>query len=91
MSNQEETGAVTKSAPEVEPIRISVRKAAKLLGCGYNQMLELVRRKHFTTFDNKKRGLGRRIKLLTEEVKLYGREGEDALREHRARKSRARR
>jgi hypothetical protein len=74
-----------------KPLRIKPSTAAAMLGIGYKAMIELIHTGIFTVFDNHKRGTKRRIHLLTEEVELYAREGEDALREHRAKKRKAKR
>jgi hypothetical protein len=77
-------------ATEVKPIRVKPRVAAEMLGVGYEAVLDMVRRKVFTVFDNGKRGVKRRIHLLREEVVIYGEKGEAALKEHRARARRPR-
>lgn len=78
-------------AAPIKPLRVKPRMAAKMIGSiGYQGILDLIHRGAFTVFDNGKRGTQRRIQLLTEEVELYAREGEDALREHRAKKKKKR-
>ena len=75
-----------KVAPK--PLRLKPSVAAKMLGIGYTMMNRLIHRGLFTTFDNGQRGIKRRIFLLTSEVELYATQGEEALREHRARQKR---
>ena len=87
MSTQQLSDSVTRP----ESIRVKPMAAAHIIGCGYGTVLGLIHDGAFTVFDNGKRGIARRIELLREEVKFYAEHGEDALREFRAKKKRAKR
>jgi hypothetical protein len=91
MSRRESEAASTKDRHGLKPVRMKPRTAAKHLDIGYDSMLDLIHRGLFTVFDNGKRGRERRIHVPTEEVEIYGAKGEEALREHRAKKKRTKR
>lgn len=89
MSDRDKQSTVTSDRPM--PLRMKPRTIAVYLDTGYDTVLDLIHRGIFTTFDNGKRGLGRRIHVPTEEVQAYASGGEDAVREMRAKKKRAKR
>lgn len=69
------------------PFRVPVKEAAQLLRMHPETLRALVATGIFTIIPYRagERGVGKRYYLLTEEVEIYGKRGEEALREFRAR------
>lgn len=65
----------------VDPIRVSPRSAARMLSLSYETVRSLINSGTFTVIAPKGRGPGKRVYLLPDEVRVYGTDGTDALRD----------
>lgn len=71
-------------ASQIQPLRVKGSEAMAMLNVSRATLGRLLSRGLFTVFyPNGARGRGKRIYLLTEEVRIYAEQGEDALVRHR--------
>jgi hypothetical protein len=83
------TATVARNRPvPLKPIRMKPRTAAEYLDVEYRSVLKLIHMGVFTIKDNGKRGLGRHIHLLTDEIEVYAEKGAAAVKEYRRKKGR---
>lgn len=71
-----------------KPLRYKMTEAARMLRIHYETLRDLVKCGVFTVIAPKGRGVGKHIYLHPDEVELYATDGEDAVREYRARTGR---